>query len=108
FTVFPAARSAAAEQGAVRGAVTDGSDLALPGVTVVATSPEGRVLATATSDRTGTYEIGGLPAGEVRLVFQLDGFVTATASVAVEGGLTSIVPKRLEVAPVTETVVVVG
>jgi len=95
-------------QGAIRGAITDSSDGVLPGVTVVATSVEGRVLATAVTDGAGAYELGALPAGEVRLTFQLDGFATAVESVAVRPGTVSIVQKRLELAPVTETVVVVA
>jgi carboxypeptidase family protein len=92
----------------IRGAIADSSGGALPGVTVVAASPEGQVLATAVSDGAGAYEISGLPAGELRLTFQLDGFATAAESIAVEPGTVSTVQKRLELAPVTETVVVVG
>jgi hypothetical protein len=95
-------------QGAIRGAITDSSDGVLPGVTVVATSVEGRVLATAVTDGAGAYELGALPAGEVRLTFQLDGFATAVEPVAVRPGTVSIVRRRLELAPVTETVVVVA
>ncbi|HEY3044166.1 MAG TPA: carboxypeptidase-like regulatory domain-containing protein [Vicinamibacterales bacterium] len=95
-------------QGAIRGAITDSSDGVLPGVTVVATSVEGRVLATAVTDSAGAYELGALPAGEVRLTFQLDGFATAVEPVTVRPGTVSIVQRRLELAPVTETVVVVA
>jgi hypothetical protein len=98
----------AADKGGIRGAIADGSNAALPGVTVVATSNQGRVLAAATTDGTGAYELDGLPAGEVKLAFQLDGFVTASVSVAVEAGAVTIFQKRLELAPITETVVIVG
>jgi Carboxypeptidase regulatory-like domain len=98
----------AAEQGGIRGAIADGSDAALPGVTVVAASNEGRVLATTTTDGAGAYSLDGLPAGEVKLAFQLAGFVTASVSVAVEPGAVTILQRRLELAPVTETVLVVG
>ena len=102
------ATAAEAAEGAIRGAITDSSDGVLPGVTVVATSTDGRVLATAVTDGAGEYELAALPAGEVRLTFQLDGFATAVASVAVRPGTVSMVPQRLELAPVSETVVVVG
>jgi len=49
--------------GAVRGAVTDGSAGVLPGVTVVAMAPDGRVLATAVTDGAGAYALTGLPPG---------------------------------------------
>jgi Carboxypeptidase regulatory-like domain len=102
------AASTAAGQGAIRGAIADSSGGALPGVTVVATSVDGRVVATTVTDGTGAYELSALPAGQVRLTFQLDGFATADASAAVQPNAVSIVTQRLELAPVTETVVVVG
>jgi hypothetical protein len=105
---FSSAAISADPAGTIRGTITDSSDGALPGVTVVATSAEGRVLATAVTDGSGAYELSTLPAAEVRLTFQLDGFVTAAVSIPVQPGTVLNVPKRLEVAPVTETVVVVG
>ena len=107
-SLCPAAASVAADQGAVRGTITDGSNAALPGVIIVATTPEGGVIAATSTDGSGAYELGGLPAGELKLSFQLDGFATATMSVAVEPGVVSTVQKRLELAPVTETVLVIG
>jgi hypothetical protein len=104
----PAASAAEPGTGAVRGAISDSSGGALPGVTVVATSAEGRVLGSAVSDGAGAYQIDALPAAEVRLTFQLDGFVTAAQSVAVRSGLIATLQNRLEVAPVSETVEVVG
>ncbi len=95
-------------QGAIRGSITDSSNGVLPGVTVVAASVEGRVLATAVTDAAGTYELAALPAGEVRLTCQLDGFATAVESIVVRPGTVSMVETRLELARVTETVVVVG
>ena len=103
-----AAAAADAVTGTIRGVVTDTSDGVLPGVTVAARSMEGHVLATTVTDGAGAYELAALPAGDVRLTFQLDGFATAVDSVAVRAGTVSTVQKRLQVAPVTETVVVVG
>jgi hypothetical protein len=102
------ATAADALAGTIRGVVTDTSDGVLPGVTVVASSLEGHVLATTVTDGVGMYELATLPAGDVRLTFQLDGFATAVESVAVRAGIVSTVQKRLQVAPVTETVVVLG
>jgi carboxypeptidase family protein len=95
-------------EGMIRGAIVDNSDGALPGVTVVATAADGHVVATTVTDGTGAYELAALPAGAVRLTFQLDGFAPASVLVAVQPDAVSIVGKRLELAPVTETVVVVG
>src|SRR5262249_36744531 len=91
----------------VRGVVTDSSDAALPGVVVTA-ALDGHVVARAVTDAAGTYEPRPLPSGDVRLVFQLDGFASADAPVVVHAGAVASVSKRLELAPVTETVMVVG
>src|SRR5262245_7498196 len=103
-----AATSTEMGDGTIRGSITDSSDSALPGVSVTATSLDGGVLATAVTDGTGAYELTALSAVQVRLSFHLDGFGAADALVTIEAGKVSVVRKRLELAPVTETVVVVG
>src|SRR5438093_4512627 len=70
--------------GAVRGAVQDESGGVLPGVTVEASSADGRVFATAVTDGAGRYVFSALPAGAVRLTFQLEGFAPAVATLAVD------------------------
>jgi hypothetical protein len=94
--------------GAIRGAVTDDSGGVLPGVTVVATAVDRRVVGTAVSDAKGGYSFRALPAGVFHLTFQLDGFSTTVVEVAVHPGVESLVVERLKVAPVAETVVVIG
>ena len=71
-----------AADGRLHGVVADESGGVLPGVTVVATSAEGRVLASAVTDEVGRYSFAGLPAAPVRLTFQLEGFATAVADTA--------------------------
>ena len=93
-------------QGAVRGAVTDSSGGYLPGVTVVATSTSGQLLATAVTDSSGRFVLRALPAGTVTLTFQLEGFAEVTATLAVEPGAESRMVQRLELASLSETVVV--
>lgn len=102
------AASIDAAQGSVRGAVADGSGGVLPGVTVVATSPDGHVLATAATNAVGGYVFGALPAGPVHLTFELEGFSTAAVDVTIQGGVEARVVQRLELATRTETVVVYG
>jgi hypothetical protein len=80
----------------------------MPGVTVVATSADGVVMATTVTNAVGGYAFGALPAGPVRLIFQLEGFATAVVGVAVRPGTESLVMARLELAAITETVVVHG
>ena len=102
------ATAADAGQGVIRGAITDTSDGALPGVTVTVTAADGRVVATAVTDGTGAYLLESLPTEALRLTFQLDGFATASEAIAVQPDVVSVVGRRLELAAVTETVVVVG
>jgi Carboxypeptidase regulatory-like domain len=92
--------------GTVRGAVTDGSAGVLPGVTVVAIAADGRVVATDVTDGAGVYVLTGLPAGPVTLGFQLEGFADAAADVIVEPGQETRVAQRMDLAPLSETVVV--
>jgi len=98
--------AAETEPGSVRGVVTDASGGVLPGVTVVATAADGRALATAVTDGEGRYVFGALPSGLVHLSFQLDGFDPAVVDLAVQSGVESRVAQRLELARITESVVV--
>jgi hypothetical protein len=100
--------AAQAGDGAVGGTVLDSSGGALPGVTVVATTTDGRVLGTTVTNGSGAYEISALPSAEMRITFQMDGFVPAAEAVTVRAGFLATVQKQLEVAPVLETVEVVG
>ncbi len=92
----------------VRGVVSDESDGVLPGVTVVAMSADGRVLATAVTDGAGRYVIGPLAPARVILTFQLEGFSPAAVRVAIGADADAAVSQRLAVAPRSETVVVYG
>ena len=100
--------AAQAAKGLVRVEVTDSSGGRLPGVTVVATGVDGRVLATASTDRTGVCVFRTLPAGPVMLRFQLEGFGGVLVGVTVESGAELRVAQPLELAPFTETVDVRG
>jgi hypothetical protein len=78
----------------------------MPGVTVVATTADGRALATTFTDGAGGYVFSALPAGLVRLSFQLEGFDPAVVELAVQSGIESQVVQRLELARYSESVVV--
>jgi hypothetical protein len=56
----------------------------LPGVTVTAQGADGRPLATTVTDATGEFTFDGLPAGPVTLLFRLDGFADAKATVTIK------------------------
>src|SRR3979490_3360950 len=107
--VLLAVCSIAAAGGTVRGVVADESGGVLPGVTVVATTPDGRVLASAVTNEIGRYAFAGLPAAPVSLTFQLEGFSATVVDVDVKPDVDSpVVTQRLILAPRTETVVVQG
>ena len=95
-------------QGVARGEVTDTSGGVLPGVTVVATAMDGRILKTAVTDGSGRYVFRALPAGPIILTFQLEGFASVAVALTVQPGAESRVVERLKVAPLSETVVVHG
>ena len=93
-------------QGVVRGEATDSSGGVLPGLTVVAAATDGRVLATTVTDGSGRYLFPALPAGPITLSFQLEGFAVGTVAGAVRPGAESRIVERLELASLSETVVV--
>jgi hypothetical protein len=93
-------------QSVVRGKVIDSSGGVLPGVTVVATATDGRLLATAVTDGSGGYLFRALPTGSITLTFQLEGFASAAVALAIQSGAESRVVQRLDLAPLSETVVV--
>jgi hypothetical protein len=106
--LWSAAASGSAAGRNVRGVVTDESNGVLPGVTVVATSADGGVLATAVTDGQGRYVLGPLAAGRVTLTFQLQGFSPAAVRVEIGAEADAVVSPRLVVAPQSETVLVYG
>jgi Carboxypeptidase regulatory-like domain len=106
--LWSAASSDHAQERNVRGVVSDESNGVLPGVTVVATSAGGRVLATTVTDAVGHYVIGPLAPGPITLTFQLQGFAPATAQVTISTDVDAVASQRLLVAPQSETVNVVG
>lgn len=95
---------AQAGKGSVRVEVTDSSGGRLPGVAVVATGVDGKVLATAATDRSGGHVFPAVPAGPVMLRFRLDGFAGVLVGVTVQPDAEARVVQALELAPIAETV----
>jgi hypothetical protein len=94
--------------GRVRGTVVDKSGGVMPGVTVVVSAPDGKILATTVTDGTGSYILNDLPPGVVHLTFDLAGFSTGSVDVTIQAGAESRRVQTLELASRSETVVVVG
>ena len=79
-----------AQETVIEGAVTDTTDLVLPGVTVEARSTEaGGPTETAVTDGVGAFAITGLPPGLYDVTFTLPGFQEDVRSgVVVDAGVT--------------------
>jgi hypothetical protein len=105
-TCSSASGQTAAERGKVRISVTDSSGGALPGTAVVATLANGRLLGTQITDGSGRAIFAELPAGVISLTFQLEGFAEGALALMVEAGVESRVVRRLQLASLSETVVV--
>jgi len=94
----------------LRGMARDSSGAILPGVTVVASSPGllGNVR-TGVTDSQGQFRIAGLPPGVYRVMFNLEGFVSAVLDgVGLTAAHASIVDAELRVGALTETITVSG
>ncbi len=108
FVICSTVGAAQTGRGVVRGEAIDSSGGVLPGVTVVATAANGRVLATTVTDGAGGYVFRNLTAGPVILRFELEGFTSVVVHLSVQPGAETRAVERLEVAPISETVVVQG
>ena len=96
------------QTGTIRGTVTDQQDLAVPGVSVTATSPALQGPRSTTTDAQGLYVIRALPPGEYEVRFELSGFGTVNRTSTVPLGLVVVQDVSMRPAGVAETVQVTG
>ena len=106
FTAAPAA--AQSTTGTISGRVVDSQGLALPGVTVIASSPNLQGTRETVTSENGDYILTLLPSGSYRLVFDLAGFQRVERSVGLAPTQTLPLPIEMGVAGVAEAVQVVG
>ena len=94
--------------GTIRGHVTDAQGLALPGVTISATSPNLQGVRSAVSAENGDYVLTSLPSGTYTLTFELSGFQRVQRTMGLAP--TQDIPLEVELGPaaVSEEVNVVG
>jgi hypothetical protein len=92
------------QTGTIRGMVMDPQDLAVPSVTVTATSPALQGPRTTVTDKTGLFAIHALPPGDYLVTFELPGFATMTRMATVPLGLAVETNVLMRPAGVTETV----
>jgi hypothetical protein len=96
------------QTGTIRGTVKDQQDLAVPGVTVTATSPALQGARGAVTDARGNFTIRALPPGEYQVRFELSGFGTVTRAATVPLGLVVETNVAMPAAGVSESVQVTG
>ena len=96
------------QTGAIRGTVQDQQGLAVPGVTITATSPVLQGGRTTVSDGAGNYTLAALPAGQYEVVFELTGFTPVKQTTSVAVGLQVTQNVTLTTGTLTEAVQVVA
>ena len=102
---WPSRRAATAQttNGTLSGHVSDQQGLALPGVTINATSPNLQGVRTIVTQENGDYVMVGLPAGIYTLSFELSGFERVTKTVTLSPTQTLPVDAQLGIAGAQET-----
>ncbi|HXE80623.1 MAG TPA: TonB-dependent receptor [Vicinamibacterales bacterium] len=96
------------QTGVLTGTVTSEDDLALPGATVVISSPALQGTRETVTDQNGNYVLRGLPPGEYTVTFRLEGMAEKTEKTTIRLGRTTPLHVALAVAAVEETVQVVA
>lgn len=92
--------------GLLAGTVRDAQGLALPGVTVTATSPALLGTRTSVSGSNGVYRFRGLPPGEYAVRFELSGMKPVSDKVVVELGRETALDVRMTLEGVQQQVTV--
>ena len=105
---MPTASAAQQFESRIVGKVIDQGNLALPGVTVHATSKETGQVRSAVTDGDGTYAITNLTPGAYTIVFELEGFANKTETILLGMAQVQTTNATMGVAAVTETVTVIA
>src|SRR5215470_7158690 len=105
---FAGVATAQTTNGTISGHVSDAQGLALPGVTVNASSPNLQGVRTVVSSENGDYVLSLLPSGTSTVSFELSGFQTVCKTVSLAPTQVLPVDATLGPAAITETVNVTG
>lgn len=92
--------------GTLSGRVSDTDNLALPGVTVTAASPNLQGVRVAVTSGNGDYIVPFLPAGQYTVTFELDGFATVKQTVGLKMADVLPVNVKMSVSSVSEAITV--
>ncbi len=96
------------QSGTLQGTVKLQSGEAAPGVTVSVTSPALQGQRSTVTGENGDYILRGLPPGDYKVVFTMEGLKTATAQVTVPYASTARSDAQMRSEAVTETINVTG
>src|SRR5712671_4238860 len=105
---FAGVATAQTTNGTITGHVADAQGLALPGVTVNASSPNLQGVRTVVTSENGDFVLSLLPSGVYTVSFELSGFQTITKTATLAPTQTLPLDATLGPAAVSETVNVVG
>jgi outer membrane receptor protein involved in Fe transport len=105
---FATVAAAQTTNGTISGHVADSQGLALPGVTVNASSPNLQGIRTVVTSENGDYVLVLLPSGTYTISFELSGFERVTKTVTLAPTQTLPLDAQMGAAGVSETVNVVG
>src|SRR5262245_63000054 len=95
--------------GAIAGRVLDPQGAAVPGATITATNIATGLIRSDISDTEGLYHLSAMPVGSYDVIAELSGFTRLERkNIAVDVSETTNLNLTLRVAPVAETVTVVG
>jgi hypothetical protein len=104
---FALSSSAQTTLGGITGTVVDPSGSAIPGVEVKATSDDTKLVRTAKSNSSGSYQLNDLPIGKYTLTFTLAGFSTEKIpNIVVQADRTMTLPAKLALGAITDSVTV--
>ena len=96
------------QTGTIRGTVQDQQGLAMPGVTVTATSTALQGPRTTVTEADGNYTLAALPAGQYTVTFELTGFTTIKQTTSVGVGLQVTQNVTLQTGTLSENIQVVA
>src|SRR4030095_8063631 len=95
--------------GMIAGRVLDPQGMAVPGVTITATNTATGLVRSDVSDTEGLYHLSAMPVGSYDVIAELSGFTRLERkNIAVDVSETTNLNLTLRLAPVAETVTVVG
>jgi len=102
--LFSVTAAAQVPTGTISGRVTSSDGLALPGVTVTATSPSLQGERTIVTTANGDFILPLLPPGDYRVMFELSGFQATTRQVGLAGTQVVTLNETLTVGGVVERI----